>query len=434
MGPGEQILKLRGSTLVLSARGLQQQTYQLHLEPAVSSATPQTLSAATARARARPSQGRSFARSPARCLRAHPAAGAGPGWSHDDTTASAVPRGPPAAGLCLRGASSRSRHGPARPVTGRAARAGVSRDGRVGGRRGEPLRLHRWAAHPSFGVSGEAAAQSPLAAAAPPAASSHGPLGPTAAPVPLRPRCRGPSWGAVAALSRMLGAGAILVGPGVLQRSGGGARWARRGGGEGCPLRRWPTSRCRGSSGSSRRCWRAKRSEPLPPPPARPPPPPSPVWAWAAVDVRVPRRPSWGPRTPLGPTSPSWRWARPTASGRGMAIPGETGPASRWEEEEGAAGSAAAGPEEAGRAGPRPGLPAVGARERRQAGGHGAGRVGPARPPRGPPARALPRPPARHRQGWMDRWSGLGRVSRSTWSHTSPSADPFGSPGPEAAG
>lgn len=79
MGPGEQILKLRGSTLVLSARGLQQQTYQLHLEPAVSSATPQTLSAATARARARPSQGRSFARSPARCLRAHPAAGAGPG-------------------------------------------------------------------------------------------------------------------------------------------------------------------------------------------------------------------------------------------------------------------------------------------------------------------------------------------------------------------
>lgn len=86
-----------------------------------------------------------------------------------------------------------------------------------------------------------------------------------------------------------------------------------------------------------------------------------------------------------------------------MAIPGETGPAGRWEEEEGAAGSAATGPEEAGRAGPRRGLPAVGARERRQAGGHGAGRVGPGRPPRGPPARALPRPTARHREGWMRR-------------------------------
>lgn len=59
--------------------------------------------------------------------------------------------------------------------------ADVSRDGRVGGRWGEPLHLHRWAGHPSFGVSGEEAAQSPPAAAAPPPASSHGPPGPTTA-------------------------------------------------------------------------------------------------------------------------------------------------------------------------------------------------------------------------------------------------------------
>uniref|UniRef100_A0A674G704 Ubiquitin-conjugating enzyme E2 K n=1 Tax=Taeniopygia guttata TaxID=59729 RepID=A0A674G704_TAEGU len=69
----------------------------------------------------------------ARRLRARPAAGAGPGGSHDDTTVPAAPRGPPAARLCLRGAASRSRHGPARPVTGRAARAGVSRDGWAAG-------------------------------------------------------------------------------------------------------------------------------------------------------------------------------------------------------------------------------------------------------------------------------------------------------------
>lgn len=191
MGPGEQILKLRGSPLVLFAGGFSSRHTSCSLSQLF---PPRHLSHFSAAAdRARSSQGRSFSRSPARRLRAHPAAGAGPGGSHDDTTASAVPRGPPAAGFCLRAASSRSRHGPARPVTGRAARAGVSRDGRVGGRRGEPLRLHRWAAHPSFGVSGEAAAQSPLAAVAPQAASSHGPPGPTAAPVPLRPRCRGPS-------------------------------------------------------------------------------------------------------------------------------------------------------------------------------------------------------------------------------------------------
>lgn len=42
MGLGEQILKLRDSSLVLFARGLHQHTYQLLLEPAISSARPQT--------------------------------------------------------------------------------------------------------------------------------------------------------------------------------------------------------------------------------------------------------------------------------------------------------------------------------------------------------------------------------------------------------
>lgn len=42
MGLGEQILKLRESPVVLFARALHQQTYQLLLEPAVSSATLQT--------------------------------------------------------------------------------------------------------------------------------------------------------------------------------------------------------------------------------------------------------------------------------------------------------------------------------------------------------------------------------------------------------
>lgn len=42
MGPGEQILKLWESPLVLFAQGLHQHTYQLLLEPAVSSARPQT--------------------------------------------------------------------------------------------------------------------------------------------------------------------------------------------------------------------------------------------------------------------------------------------------------------------------------------------------------------------------------------------------------
>uniref|UniRef100_A0A8C3NWT6 Ubiquitin-conjugating enzyme E2 K n=1 Tax=Cyanoderma ruficeps TaxID=181631 RepID=A0A8C3NWT6_9PASS len=79
------------------------------------------------------SQGCSFTRSPPRCLRAQRAAGGGPGGSHDDTTASAVPRGPPAAELCLRGClltlSPR-----ARPARDRASGSSRCLPGRAGGR------------------------------------------------------------------------------------------------------------------------------------------------------------------------------------------------------------------------------------------------------------------------------------------------------------
>lgn len=49
------------------------------------------------------------------------------------------------------------------------------------------------------------------------------------------------------------GAAAELAGPGSEAAASG------------CSLQRWLTSRCRGSSGSSRRCWRARRLEHLPP-------------------------------------------------------------------------------------------------------------------------------------------------------------------------
>ncbi|KAM9028183.1 ubiquitin-conjugating enzyme E2 K isoform 3-T3 [Guaruba guarouba] len=59
----------------------------------------------------------------------------------------------------------------------------------------------------------------------------------------------------------MLGPGAILVGAGSYP-AGAAAELAGPGSeaASGCPLRRWPTLRCRGSSGSSRRCSRARRN------------------------------------------------------------------------------------------------------------------------------------------------------------------------------
>lgn len=264
--------------VVICAQGLHQKTCRLPLEPPVSSGTPQTFPLiprppvpGPARLPAQPSPGHSFTPFPGPVPRGSPllrAAGnkAGPGregraargGSRDKTPALTLPRGPPAAGLCLQAFSphalARRRREPARPMTRRAA-AGRCLPGRAASGAKAP-RLLRRQRHPSLGGSGEEKAESacrPRPALSPPPPP---PGSPAARSVPRTRRpllsggdragCpsaharRGRHFGGAG--SYPAGAAAELAGPGSEAAASG------------CPLRRWLTSRCRGSSGSSRRC------------------------------------------------------------------------------------------------------------------------------------------------------------------------------------